>query len=324
MKRSRVLLLALSLIASLVAAWPSAAAEQAQQPVAAARNLDKFDRALLRHAPVLKFHKEDPDVPLDADEQFFPVRVQAITNNVGNQLQRASGAPLATRASGGRGLTIGYLRGINNVTYPNSYVILESDQLNERGNNPDEEIEDDARRFQADPRYRDRIYGRVVRAPNDGGAWLQYWFFYYYNDYPDIPLYNEAFDHEGDFEMIQIKVNADVEPILAVYAQHKRLAWCRWSDMTPWGWKPVVYVAQGSHASYFHPGLDFRDAFNNGQSERRFKLIRIGNNSPRWLNWPGQWGGSGSSPKGPKQQGVRWTNPDQLFEDAVHEEQCRP
>lgn len=322
MRRFTGLLLALLLIPVLfVGLLPlnasPAAAEQAQNQAAAARQLDTYDKALLRHVPVLKF---------DSDEEFFPVRVQAITSNVGNQLQRANGATLAERASGRRGLTIGYLRGTNKVVYPNGDTILESDQLDERGSDPDD-IEKDARQFQSSPKYRDRIYGRVVRNPNGGGAWLQYWFFYYYNDFPRV----NSGDHEGDFEMIQVKVSADGEPLAAVYAQHNKSSKCGWNYVQRRGSRPVVFVARGSHASYFRSGLHGQDLDNDGERERPVRgLIRIGNNSPQWLNWPGYWGASkaslpvieSDSPRGPKYQGQKWRDPEAFYEDSELDRAC--
>jgi len=84
---------------------------------------------------------------------------------------------------------------------------------------------------------------------------LQYWFFYPYNDAKTV--------HEGDWEHCIVYLNAKEEPIAMGYAAH------RYGFRLPWrltehrGNHPLVYVAQGSHASYpYGPGqletfLDF-------------------------------------------------------------------
>ena len=258
----------------------------------------------------------------DSGEDFFPVSVRAITNNVGNRLLRGNDALIAERRSGGRGLTIRYLRGTNRV-YPNGDAILASDKLDERGGDPDQAAREDARRFQNSPRYGDRIYGRIVYL-RDGdeikGAWLQYWFFYYYNDFPRV----DVGDHEGDWEMIQVRVNSDARPTSAVYAQHRGASRCGWSDVRKRGSRPIVYVALGSHASYFRPGPQGQDRDNDGEQGRRVRgLIRIGTRSPQWLNWPGHWGNSGSSPGGPRSQGAKFTDADRFGNEAEPEEDCQ-
>ena len=62
------------------------------------------------------------------------------------------------------------------------------------------------------------MYGHaVVDSKND--LWLQYWFWYFYNDYNLIGSFLKAGLHEGDWEMIQIRLR-DETPDLAIYAQH--------------------------------------------------------------------------------------------------------
>jgi hypothetical protein len=89
--------------------------------------------------------------------------------------------------------------------------------------------------------------------------WDQYWFFYFYNDYN---LAGGIGLHEGDWETVQLRMHG-ASPDLAVYAQH------RWAERKPWGDvdrlegsldTPLVYVARGSHASYFRPGYHETEA----------------------------------------------------------------
>src|SRR5690606_38976464 len=101
-------------------------------------------------------------------------------------------------------------------------------------------------------------HGRVVRQ----GGWivLQYWFFYAYNNWR-TGFYGIN-DHEGDWEQICIYVypdDGDVHPEWVAYATHDYFGddlRRRWDDpeLVKVGEHPVVYVAGGSHASYYQPG----------------------------------------------------------------------
>jgi hypothetical protein len=172
---------------------------------------------------------------------------------------------------------------------------------------------DDARRLHADPRYADRVYGHAVHESN-GQTWLQYWFFYYYNDknYMGIGL------HEGDWEMIQIRLGRDGKPNAATFAQHRDGEALNWSDLelraSPDGDVPVVYVGRGSHASFTSSGEHWpMFPLPPDYSDGKGPLIRpalevISAGEPGWASWPGKWGSSDSSPTGPAQKG-QWKDP---------------
>ena len=109
----------------------------------------------------------------------------------------------------------------------------------------------DAQRMRA-AGYGDRVYGRA--ATSGGKTWLQYWLFSYYN--PQNVLGFGV--HEGDWEFIQIGLDADGAPDVATYAQHGGGERCAWSQVQKSGGAPVVYVALASHASYFSSGVNPR------------------------------------------------------------------
>ena len=172
---------------------------------------------------------------------------------------------------------------------------------------------EDARRLHGDPRYADRTYGHVVREAT-GATWLQYWFFYYYNDknYFGIGL------HEGDWEMIQLRLGGDGTPNAATFAQHREGEAFNWSDLelraSPDGDVPVVYVGRGSHASFAKRGehwpmFPLPPDYSDGKGPLvRPTLEVLADDGPGWALWPGKWGSSDSSPTGPAQKG-QWREP---------------
>jgi hypothetical protein len=172
---------------------------------------------------------------------------------------------------------------------------------------------EDARRLHADPRYADRVYGHVVHEAT-GPTWLQYWFFYYYNDknYFGIGL------HEGDWEMIQLRIGRGSTPNTATFAQHRDGEAFNWSDLelraAPEGDVPVVYVGRGSHASFAKAGehwpmVPLPPDYSDGKGPLvRPTLEILTDDSPGWVHWPGKWGSSDSSPTGPGLKG-QWRNP---------------
>lgn len=154
--------------------------------------------------------------------------------------------------------------------------------------------------------YQPAVYARVQEVDGTGHTVVQYWFFYYLNDWRNI--------HEGDWELIQLNfpghtvkeiLAKDEQPTFVAYSQHQSGQRMSWSDMNDKGLvkgtHPVVYVARGSHANYFTPGqfwsgLDFDDT---GLSSWRtinpeeIGLILLGETEKKgleWLQFKGYWG----------------------------------
>jgi hypothetical protein len=193
--------------------------------------------------------------------------------------------------------------------YPGGVAAKRTDFLDEAGRR----YVEDARRLHADPRYADRIYGHAVRDAA-GNKWLQYYFFYYYND---KSFFGFGL-HEGDWEMIQIRLGADGVPDAATFAQHDTGQALKWSEVelrnSPDGKVPVVYVGRGSHASFPTKGEHFplplpQPDYADGKGPRiRPTVDVISNAGPSWALWPGKWGSSDSSPRGPGTK-KQWTQP---------------
>jgi hypothetical protein len=174
----------------------------------------------------------------------------------------------------------------------------------------------DAQRMHANATYANRVSGRVVNY-TDGSKVLQYWFWYYNNP----KTYATRGAHEGDWEMVQVHLDPNLQPVKATYSQHDNGERCDWIHVQRNGNdQPIAYVAEGSHATYFSSGYHFNsgaDDTSNGNGElvTRGTLIDV-TTPPNWMRWPGHWGGTPSttlgseSPSGPMQQGGnKWNNP---------------
>ena len=99
------------------------------------------------------------------------------------------------------------------------------------------------------------VYGRMAR---DGGAIvLQYWLFYYDNlyRYPFLPLGTIWQSHEGDWEVVNVVLSNTKRPLSVGLSQHCSGETRPWADTELRDGHPTVYVALGSHANYFQPGL---------------------------------------------------------------------
>ncbi len=254
-----------------------------------------------------------PELRLDEQEAYFPDSAATITDNDGgalqysNRLLKSDGTVIASSDPDleGETLSLDFLA----PTYPEpvGYAASATDYIDE--NNDTREM--DAWEFHNDPQYRNRIYGRAV--PLADGTMLQYWAFYYNNP----KTFFTGGDHEGDWEMIQIRLDENNSPVGATYAQHTAGEYCAWNDVERTERdRPVVYVAEGSHASYFtagdHPIPPYGVwDYANGAGEHMNPLLIDVTAVPAWMQWPGRWGGADSSPFGPPQQlGSKWANPE--------------
>jgi hypothetical protein len=151
------------------------------------------------------------------------------------------------------------------------------------------------------------IYASIATEDEQPGVALQYWFFYYFNDFNNL--------HEGDWEMIQLRFEADSveealgeEPIQIAFAQHSGGETADWDapKLEREGDRPVVYASSGSHASYFGPGLWLGWGENgsglgcdvtNGDPVRIDPEVRLipatisGKDDPfAWVMFRGHWG----------------------------------
>jgi hypothetical protein len=114
--------------------------------------------------------------------------------------------------------------------------------------------------------------------------------------------------------MIQLHLGPFGAPVDAAYSQHSGGERCDWIHVPrELDGRPIVYVAEGSHANYFSSGYHLNGGANDtsgGDGEWVIPAVTdVTTTPPRWLAWPGRWGGSDSSPDGPAQKGTHWSDP---------------
>jgi hypothetical protein len=278
----------------------------------------------MSHEELLQRFK--PQLRYDSNEAFFADSAAEWTDNPANSLRRAphedrpgellaAARPEAAQAQldldflgesrygSGAAIEPTDVIGCSRHAYRDQYVAIRSDRS-----------------------YANRMYGRAKE--DRGRLWLQYWFFYFYNDYQ---LAGGFGLHECDWEMIQLRMSEGGEdPDLAVYAQH------RWAEVAPWDrveklegrpQTPIVYVGRGSHASYFDSGFHETEAwYDLADGKRRtpdLELTVLGEDEPAWARWPGVWGGTRAripgletgSPTAPCRH-EQWEHPAALLDDA--------
>jgi hypothetical protein len=233
---------------------------------------------------LLALHR--PVVQYDSLESYYTDWAAVISDRPSNVLKRADGTVLATAgpASGDMpALSLAFLRP---DTYPSGQPVQSTDFIVEVGS----DYVTQAREMHARPGYANKVHGRVVE--QSGVTWLQYWFFMYYDD----PGFLNFGTHEGDIEMIQLRLDASGQPDAATYAQHRSGLQATWNEVEQQGDAPVVYSARGTHASMLRSGelvstRSFIPDHNDARGPRvRLDLVTLSETQTPWAYWPGHWG----------------------------------
>jgi hypothetical protein len=270
---------------------------------------------LERHKPLLRY---------DSQGSFFADSARTMAERVGgdpqtvNCLKRHDGGTIASaaRPPADGSLTIEFLAPRR---YGGAETVSRDDYLDAVGG----DYVQQARELHGEPDIADRIYGHVA-VDEGGGRWLQYWFFYYYNDKAFLGFGL----HEGDWEMVQVGLDAGGTPAAMTFAQHTHGERCAWGAVEKQdGERPIVYVARGSQASYPRAGRHrapiVPDTADGKGAEISPTLDVLDDPAPSWVGWPGRWGSTrartiaeADSPRGPRHHG-QWTRPADFHDDAV-------
>jgi hypothetical protein len=171
-------------------------------------------------------------------------------------------------------------------------------------------------------------YAHIAREPGHRGLALQYWFFYYFNQFNDL--------HEGDWEGMQLAFHATSPaqalgqtPFEIVVFQHAGGEHAHWNDrkVEHDGTHPVVYSAAGSHATFYGSSIYLGNGDNGSGvgcdntsaplTEFKPRAILLPGVPQRsgefaWLTYTGHWGqrepGFNDGPTGPNTKTV-WRQP---------------
>jgi hypothetical protein len=150
------------------------------------------------------------------------------------------------------------------------------------------------------------VYFKVFRdVSRDNPIAVQYWFFYYYNNWLN--------NHPGDWETITVFLDADAQPVEAIFSTHyeaNRYSWeyVELSNNT----HPRVYVSNGGHGSYNLPGdtsYSLLGIDDNHQGDKDvlnpedYFLLSLSSEEDTedsWIWFEGRWGDADSAPQGPR------------------------
>src|SRR4051812_33291690 len=254
--------------------------------------------------PSVLLERHKPRLVYDSHEVYFADAAAIWTDSRANVLKRSNGAIVARPPQ----LSLAYL---------SAYAAAATDMIGDTTRS----YAANAARLHRQPQYRDRVHGHA-RKDAQGRLWLQYWLFYYYNDYQLLgPL--SGGNHEGDWELVQLRLDANEKPAQLVFSQHKLAESRAWQDAPKAGNTPIVYVARGSHANYFAKGSHWTgnwfDQADGKGPQITPTLEVLTDTAPGWVLWPGFWGDTkaGILPldsNSPVSPGVRphWLDPSAL------------
>jgi hypothetical protein len=171
-------------------------------------------------------------------------------------------------------------------------------------------------------------YAHIARQVGHPGLVVQYWFFWYFNQFNDL--------HEGDWEGMQIAFEANTarralaegpsEMILFQHAGGERADW-EDSKVDKEGTHPIVYPAAGSHATFYDSTVYVQNGSkgsgvgcdNTSEPLREVRVHPIAvptfpttRGRFKWLSYFGHWGekeaGFNNGPTGPLTK-KQWLEP---------------
>jgi hypothetical protein len=171
-------------------------------------------------------------------------------------------------------------------------------------------------------------YAHIARETGHSGLVVQYWFFYYFNQFNDI--------HEGDWEGMQIPFDADTPaqaladgPSQIALFQHAGGERANWDDtkVQKEDTHPIVFPAAGSHATFYDEAIYIQNGKNGSGvgcdntsepvTRAQPEPVIVPTHGPpgsefQWLSYLGHWGqrekGFNNGPTGPVTKG-QWLEP---------------
>ena len=267
------------------------------------------------YSPIVMLREQTEDPPCDSSqEQYEPTTVDIMLGNPRVELVapgRDGKVTTAPTAADIAGLDAGYHLNLpGNPLHPGCNYAKDFATLKARGEAPV------------------TTYARIATEKGTSGLVVQYWFFYYFNQFNDL--------HEGDWEGMQVAFDANsphealaTGPSQIALFQHEGGERADWDDskVEKEGTHPVVYPAAGSHATFYGSAVYVENGKggsglgcdNTTEPLRRVKprpvLVPT---DPRpggpfeWLTFDGHWGqqekGYSNGPQGPIEK-LQWSEP---------------
>lgn len=306
MRGRRLVLLGIAALATLTSpAGAAASGDEAAQQLAQ------------KYVPIAMLREQQHPPCNKSEEQYQPTSVETVLGNPtvtlthelpDGKLEDVMRAPTAADVAG---LRDGYYLDLEGKVLGNTCVYARAfRKLLEEGKAPA------------------ITYAHIARERGHEGFVLQYWFFWYFNQFNDL--------HEGDWEGMQLSFESDTtagalgeEPNEIIVFQHAGGERASWDDgkVRKEGTHPVVYPAAGSHATFYDSAV----YLGNGQNgsgvgcdntseplrELRLRPVLLPHAASqqgrfRWLSYRGRWGerekGFNNGPTGPVTKTV-WREP---------------
>jgi hypothetical protein len=123
------------------------------------------------------------------------------------------------------------------------------------------------------------------------GSHVTYWLFYAFNDAPTG--ITGAFDHEGDWERISVRLDSQNRATDMAFFAHNGHCTLPWDQVRTVRGHPVVYSANGTHASYPTAGEHGFDETAQGPRWRTWRRLLNVRTRP-WYGFGGAWGEVGA------------------------------
>jgi hypothetical protein len=258
------------------------------------------------YAPVVMLRAQRDPPCDDSEEQYEPTTIDVMLGNRRVRLLPPGGSAAKVKRAPGVADVAG--RG------PGYHLDVPGDALN-AGCTYAKDFRTLVRSGRAPP----VIYARIAREAGKPGFVVQYWFFYYFNQFNDV--------HEGDWEGMQIAFDANTAsqalargPTEIALFQHGGGERADWGDarVEKEGTHPVVYPAAGSHATFFESAVFVENGQggsglgcdNTSEPLRRVRPVPVliptnptSTGRFAWLTYFGHWGekqkGYNNGPTGP-------------------------
>ncbi|MCB0861917.1 MAG: hypothetical protein KDB66_01745 [Solirubrobacterales bacterium] len=308
--RSTVALLAAITGLFLAPATVPATAASAKQSSAAKALAGKY-------VPVMMIRKQGENLCDTKVEQYQVMTVDALFGNPDVRLMRNNGSSKSTLIK--QAPTIDDVRNRGEE----AYIDLPGDPLGDTC-----VYSKDFTRMKNEGEAPVAVYAHIAREKGHSGIALQYWFYWYFNQFNDL--------HESDWEGMQLTFGADTpagaleeEPSQMILFQHAGGERAKWNDskVEKEGDHPVVYPAAGSHATFYQSAVYPQNGShgsgvgcdNTTEPLRELRPFPVllpdrptGRGEFAWLSFDGRWGQKEKSfnngPTGPQTKD-QWEEP---------------